>query len=128
GRASLEEMVEAARRRGYRYIAITDHSKRVTMAKGLNAARLRAHWKNIEKLDSQLNGMTLLRGVEVDILEDGSLDLSDDVLKEADWVVASIHYGQNQPSQRLTRRLLNAIRNPYVHAIGHLTGRRIGKR
>jgi DNA polymerase (family 10) len=128
GRASLEAMVLAAKRRGHKYIAITDHSKRVTMANGLDARRLRAHWKSIDELASRIKGMTVLKGVELDILEDGTLDLPDDVLAEADWVVASIHYGQNQPRERITRRLLNAIRSPYVHAIGHPTGRLIGKR
>jgi DNA polymerase (family 10) len=128
GRASLEEMVEGAKKRGYQYIAITDHSKRVTMAKGLDAPRLRQHWKMIERLADKIKGLTLLKGVEMDILEDGRLDLPDDVLKEADWVIASIHYGQTQPREKITQRLLNAIRNPYVHAIGHPTGRLIGRR
>ncbi len=128
GRASLEEMVAAAKERGHSYIAITDHSKRVTMARGLDARRLRQHWRAIDKLAGKVRGITLLKGVELDILEDGKLDLPDDVLKEADWVVASIHYGQRQPRDQITRRLLNAIRNPYVHAIGHPTGRLIGKR
>jgi DNA polymerase (family 10) len=128
GRATLEEMVAAARKRGYAYIAITDHSKRVTMAHGLDARRLRKHWKAIDELASKTRGMTILKGVELDILEDGRLDLPDDVLAEADWVVASIHYGQGQPREQITKRLLNAIRNPYVHAIGHPTGRLIGKR
>jgi DNA polymerase (family 10) len=128
GRALLEEMVAAAQQRGYSYIAITDHSKRVTMAKGLDARRLRQQWKAIDKLATKVSGITILKGVELDILEDGTLDLPDDVLREADWVVASIHYGQNQPRERITRRLLNAIQHPYVHAIGHPTGRLIGKR
>ena len=128
GRASLEEMVEAAKKRGYSYIAITDHSKRVTMARGLDGTRLRKHWKNIDKLADKVKGITLLKGVEMDILEDGAMDLPDDVLKEADWVVASIHYGQNQPREKITQRLLNAIKNPYVSVIGHPTGRLIGKR
>jgi len=128
GRASLEQMVEAAKKRRYTYIAITDHSKRVTMARGLDAARLRKHWKNIDKLAAEVKGITILKGVEMDILEDGSMDLPDDVLRQADWVVASIHYGQNQPREKITHRLLNAIRNPYVSVIGHPTGRLIGKR
>ena len=128
GRASLEEMVEAARKHGHAYVAITDHSKRVTVAKGLDARRLRQHWKAIDELAGKVRGITVLKGVELDILEDGTLDLPDDVLAEADWVVASIHYGQSQPRAQITRRLLNAIRNPYVHAIGHPTGRLIGKR
>jgi DNA polymerase (family 10) len=128
GRASLEEMVAAAKARGHSYIAITDHSKRVTMARGLDGRRLRQHWQTIDKLAGKTRGLTILKGVELDILEDGSLDLPDDVLKDADWVVASIHYGQQQPREQITRRLLNAIRNPYVFAIGHPTGRLIGKR
>jgi DNA polymerase (family 10) len=128
GRASLEEMVQAAKTRGYAYIAITDHSKRVTMARGLDARRLRQHWRAIDELAGKVKGLTLFKGVELDILEDGTLDLPDDVLAEADWVVASIHYGQNQPREQITRRLLNAIRCPYVHAIGHPTGRLIGQR
>ena len=128
GRSSIEEMIQAAKTRGYKYIAITDHSKRVTMAKGLDAVRLRRHWKDIEKAASSVRGITVLRGVELDILENGKLDLPDSVLAEADWVVASIHYGQNQSEKQITRRIVNAIRSPHVDAIGHPTGRLIGKR
>ena len=128
GRASLEEMIQAAKKRGYAYIAITDHSKRVTMARGLDARRLREHWKNIETAAAGVKGITVLKGVEVNILEDGRLDLSDDVLSEADWVVASLHYGQEQPREKITERILNAIRCRYVSAIGHPTGRLIGRR
>jgi DNA polymerase (family 10) len=128
GRASLAEMIAAAQKLGRRYIAITDHSKRVTMARGLDARRLRQEWRAIDKLSASLRGITLLKGVELDILEDGSLDLPDTVLREADWVVAAIHYGQNQSREKITQRLLNAIRNPYVSAIAHPTGRIIGKR
>ncbi len=128
GRSSIEDMIRAAKARGHRYIAITDHSKRVTMAKGLDARRLRQHWANIEKASQAISGLTVLRGVELDILENGKLDLPDSVLAEADWVVASIHYGQNQSEKQITQRLLNAIRSPHVDAIGHPTGRLIGKR
>lgn len=128
GRSSIEEMIQAAARCGYQYIAITDHSKRVTMAKGLDSRRLRQHWKAIDEAAKTIQGITVLKGVELDILEDGTLDLPDRVLAEADWVVASIHYGQNQSEKQITRRLLNAIRNPHVDAIGHPTGRLIGKR
>jgi DNA polymerase (family 10) len=128
GRSSIEEMIRAAKARGYKYIAITDHSKRVTMAKGLDAARLRRHWKAIEKAASCIKGISVLRGVELDILENGKLDLPDSVLAEADWVVASIHYGQNQSEKQITQRLINAIRSRHVDAIGHPTGRLIGKR
>lgn len=128
GRSSIADMIEAAKARGYKYIAITDHSKRVTMAKGLDARRLRKHWADIEEAAAGVKGITVLKGVEMDILEDGSLDLSDDVLKDADWVLASIHYGQNQSAEQITRRIVNAIRCPHVDAIAHPTGRLIGKR
>jgi DNA polymerase (family 10) len=128
GRSSIVDMIQAAKERGYKYIAITDHSKRVTMAKGLDARRLRKHWRDIEDAAAEVKGMTVLKGVEMDILEDGRLDLPGDVLKEADWVLASIHYGQNQSQEQITRRIVNAIRSPYVHAIAHPTGRLIGKR
>jgi DNA polymerase (family 10) len=128
GEASLEEMVEACRARGYAYCAITDHSKRVTMANGLNPKRLRAQWKAIDALNARLRGFTVLKSVELDILENGKLDLPDDVLAEADYVVASIHYGMNQPEKEITRRLLVAVRHPSVDAIGHPTGRLLGRR
>jgi DNA polymerase (family 10) len=128
GEASLEQMVEACRARGYAYCAITDHSKRVTMALGLDAKRLRAQWKTIDAWNARARGFTILRSVELDILEDGTLDLPDDVLAEADYVVASIHYGMTQDEPTLTRRVLGAIAHPGVDAIGHPTGRRVGKR
>jgi len=128
GKATLEEMAAAAQARGLDYIAITDHSKRVTMANGLNAARLRKQWKEIDRLNERLTGFRVLKGVEVDILEKGGLDLADDVLAEADWVVASVHYGQNQPREQITARILGALANPYVSAIAHPTGRIINRR
>jgi len=128
GRASLQEMVAAAKKRGYEYVAITDHSKRVTMARGLDGRRLRLHWNEIGELNRKVKGINVLKGVEVDILETGSLDLPDEILAEADWVIASIHYGQSQSRELITKRLLNAIRNPHVDAIGHLSGRLIGRR
>jgi DNA polymerase (family 10) len=98
------------------------------MAKGLDAARLRRHWKDIENAAMNIRGLTVLHGVELDILENGKLDLPDSVLAEADWVVASIHYGQNQSEKQITQRIVGAIRSPHVDAIGHPTGRLIGKR
>jgi DNA polymerase (family 10) len=128
GRAELSEMVEAAKKRGYAYLAITDHSQRVSMARGLDPKRLRSQWRAIDQLRARTTGITILKGVELDILENGKLDLPDDVLAEADWVIASIHYGQGQPKEQITRRLLNAIEHPLVHAIAHPTGRLIGQR
>jgi DNA polymerase (family 10) len=121
-------MAAAAKDRGLQYIAITDHSKRVSMAGGLDAKRLRQQWAEIDKLNRRLHGITLLKGVEVDILEHGGLDLDDDVLAEADWVVASVHYGQNQPREQITRRVVEALENPHVSALGHPTGRMLNKR
>ncbi len=128
GAATLEEMVAAAQRRGLDYIAVTDHSKRVTMANGLDADRLRRQWEAIDRLNQTLTGFTILKGVEVDILERGGLDLDDDVLAEADWVVASVHYGQNQPRDQITGRILDALDHPAVSAIAHPTGRLINRR
>lgn len=128
GRASLEEMVAAAQDRGLKYIAITDHSKRVSMANGLDATRLRAQWAEIDRLNKGLRGFVVLKGVEVDILEKGGLDLEDEVLAEADWVVASLHYGQQQPREQITRRIVDALANPHVCAIAHPTGRLINRR
>lgn len=128
GAATIAEMVEAAKARGLKYIAITDHSKRVSMANGLDATRLRAHWKEIDKVRKQMTGIKVLCGVECDILEDATLDLADDVLAEADWVIAVLHYGLKQPREQIMKRLMAAIRNPHVSALGHLTGRMLGKR
>lgn len=129
GENSLEEMAHAARMRGLQYIAITDHSKRVSMARGLDEAKLRDQWRQIDAFNQKSDGLFwVFKGVEVDILENGTLDISDDCLSEADWVTASIHYGQRQPREQITERLLNAIHNPHVHAISHPTGRLISRR
>lgn len=128
GTATISEMILAAKARGLKYIAITDHSKRVSMANGLDAGRLRQHWREIDKVRSQISGIEVLRGIECDILEDGTLDLDDEVLSEADWVIAVLHYGLRQPQDQIDLRLLNAIRNPYVSIIGHPSARIINKR
>jgi DNA polymerase (family 10) len=127
GKATMGEMVEAARAIGYAYIAITDHSKRMSMA-GLQIDELRAQWKDIDRLNGKLRGVRVLKSVEMDILENGKLDLPDDVLAEADYVVATIHYGLKQTERQLTDRLLAAIENRWVDAIGHPTGRRLPDR
>jgi DNA polymerase (family 10) len=129
GGATLDEMVEAARQRGLKYIAITDHSKRVSMANGLNAERLRAQWKQIDALNKKVGkDFSILKGIECDILESGELDLPDDVLAEADWVVCSVHYGQKQPREKITERIVGALANEHVDCIAHPTGRLIGRR
>ena len=124
----IEEMIEAAKARKRKYIAITDHSKRVTMAGGLDAKRLRAHWKQIDKIRGSVSGIEVLCGIECDILEDATLDLPDDVLAEADWVIAVLHYGLKQPREQIDARLMTAVQNPHVDVIGHPSGRLIGKR
>jgi len=128
GRASIEEMARQARKSGLEYFAITDHSRRLAMAHGLDPKRLREQAREIERIQAQLSGIRLLRGTEVDILEDGSLDLPDDALAELDWVVASVHYQLEQSPREMTRRLIEAVRNPNVDVIGHPSGRLIGHR
>jgi len=133
GEATLAEMVRAAVERGLSYIAITDHGQRVTMARGLDRGRLLKQWDEIDRLNESLaeDGrppIVVLKGIEVDMLEKGGLDLPDDVLARADWVVASLHYGQNQPRERITARIVEAIENPHVCVIGHPTGRLINRR
>jgi DNA polymerase (family 10) len=123
GRASIEQMATRARAAGLEYLAVTDHSQRLAMARGLDPARLREQWREIEQVGKGLHGITLLRGIEVDILEDGSLDLPDEVLAELDWVVASVHYKLGQSSQEMTQRMITAIRNPQIDVIGHPSGR-----
>ncbi len=129
GKASLEEMVEAAKKRGLKYIAITDHSQRVSMANGLDAERLLQQWAKIDEFNEQHDDSFLvLKGIECDILEQGGMDLPDDVLCQADWVLASVHYGQRQSRQQITERILGALENPAVNAIAHPTGRLLNRR
>lgn len=129
GKASIMEMVEAAKSRGMKYIAITDHSKRVSMANGLDAERTLEQWAEIDVLNKELGrSFTLLKGIECDILEKGGMDLPDEVLEQADWVMASIHYGQTQSRDKLTKRMVDAIAHPSVSAISHPTGRILNKR
>ena len=128
GKGTIDEMAEAARALGYQYIAITDHSKRVTMALGFDAKRLREQWRSIDERNATSRGFTILKSIELDILENGKLDLPDHVLAEADYVVATIHYGLTQTEKELTRRLVHAAEHPWVDAIGHPTGRMLGKR
>jgi len=128
GRSSIEEMARRARELGLEYFAVTDHSRRVAMAHGLDAGRLREQWQEIDRVAGKLKGIRILRGIEVDILDDGKLDLPDDVLGELDWVVASLHYNLRGSSVEMTRRLVNAIRNKNVDVIGHPSSRLVGHR
>ena len=127
GKATLAEMVEAARALRYEYIAITDHSPRTSMA-GQTPEEIRAQWKVIDGLNKGMRGFRVLKSVEMDILESGKLDLPDDLLAQADYVVATIHYGLKQSERQLTDRLLSAIQSPWVDAIGHPTGRIVPER
>jgi DNA polymerase (family X) len=128
GRNTLVEMAKAAQTRGYEYLAICDHSKRVAMAHGLDAKRLREQIRQIDRLNRKLNGITLLKSCEVDILENGSLDLPNEILKELDLTVCSIHYRLNLPAKQQTERILRAMDNPFFRILGHPTGRLINQR
>ncbi|MBV8052401.1 MAG: DNA polymerase/3'-5' exonuclease PolX [Acidobacteriaceae bacterium] len=123
GRNTIEEMAEAAQERGYKYIAITDHSKNLAFANGLDDARAVEHIRRIRAVSEKSDGITIFAGVEVDILADGSLDLSDSVLEQMDLVIASVHSHFNQSPAEMTTRLLKAIENPNTSFIGHPTGR-----
>jgi DNA polymerase (family 10) len=128
GRATLEQMAEAARQRGYAYLAITEHSRSLAMARGLDPVRLRQQIAAIDRLNETSGGLRLLKAIELDILEDGSLDLPDDVLAELDLTVCSIHSRFNLPRDRQTERLLRAMDNRHFHILAHPTGRLIGER
>jgi DNA polymerase (family 10) len=128
GRATVLEMGQAARDRGYDYLAICDHTPAVGAVRGLTADEVRRQAFEIEDANEQLAPFRLLRGVECDILRDGSLDLPDDVLAELDWVQASVHGGQRMQRDELTRRVEEALRNPYVRCLSHPMGRMIGRR
>jgi DNA polymerase (family 10) len=123
GRNTIEEMAEAAQARGYKYMAITDHSKNLAFANGLDDARALAHIQKIREANQKIGGITIFAGIEVDILADGDLDLSDDVLAQMDVVIASVHSVFNQEPAKMTERLLKAIGNPNTLIIGHPTGR-----
>jgi DNA polymerase (family X) len=123
GRNTIVEMAEAARERGYKYMAITDHSKNLAFANGLDDARAVEHISRIRATGEKFEGIRIFAGIEVDILGDGSLDLSDSVLEQMDLVIASVHSHFNQSAEEMTARLLKAIENPNVSIIGHPTGR-----
>ncbi|MGA2099444.1 MAG: DNA polymerase/3'-5' exonuclease PolX [Candidatus Sulfotelmatobacter sp.] len=123
GKNTISEMAEAAKARGYKYMAITDHSKNLAFANGLDDKRAVEHIQRIRDANKQIDGIKIFAGIEVDILADGELDLSDDVLAQMDVVIASVHSVFNQESAKMTERLIKAIENPNTSIIGHPTGR-----
>jgi DNA polymerase (family 10) len=128
GRATLREMALAAKARSHQYLAITDHSRRVTMAHGLDPRRLARQIDEIDRLNAELSGIRLLKGIEIDILEDGRLDLPDSILARLDLVVGAVHSKFDLPRARQTERILAAMDNPYFTILAHPTGRLIGAR
>ncbi|MCM3215128.1 DNA polymerase/3'-5' exonuclease PolX [Niallia taxi] len=128
GAFSIEEMIEANRQRGYKYMAITDHSFYLKVANGLSPERLKEQLDKIKALNEKYDDITILAGVEMDILPDGSLDYDDELLEQMDIVIASIHSAFSQPKKKIMERLGTALRNKNVDIIAHPTGRKIGKR
>ncbi len=128
GAYGIEDMAVAARELGYEYLAVTDHSKSLRIASGLSEERLREQLEEIGRLKDRISGIRILSGIEVDILPDGGLDFSDDILRRLDLVIASIHSGFNQSREENTGRLVEACRNPEVDIIGHPRGRLLGRR
>jgi len=128
GRHTIAQMVEAGRKRGYHYMAISDHSERLRVASGVSANDLKKKRKEIDQLNKKYNDFRILFGTEVEIDTDGNLDYNKKILSEFDIVIAAIHSGFEQSPEKLTRRLIKACQNPYVHIIAHPTGVHIGKR
>ena len=128
GHHSLREMAEAAKRLGYAYLAITDHSKRVAIVHGMDEKRLRRQLDAIDRLNARLDGIRVLKGVEVDILEDGTLDMNDSVLKQLDLTVCAVHSGFRLSRDKQTERVIRAMDNPYFNILAHPTGRLINQR
>jgi DNA polymerase (family 10) len=128
GKNSIEEMLDGCLARGYEYFAITDHSKALAMTGGLDAARLREQWDEIAEIAARRNEIRILRGMEVDILADGSLDLEDEMLEQLDLVLVSVHSRFDLPAAEQTRRVLRAVEHPAVHVLAHPTGRLINRR
>src|ERR1039457_801775 len=123
GRATLLEMAEAARIQGYEYIAITDHSKALAMANGLDEKRVVAFARQVREINREAIGIRGFSGIECDILKDGAMDLADDALGELDLVIGSVHSHMNQEGAERTGRLLRALECPHLRIIGHPTGR-----
>ena len=128
GTAPIEEMAAAAEACGYQYMALTDHSRRQTMSHGLDPARVARQIREVDKINAKLKGFTILKGIEVDILKDGGLDLPDSTLEKLDVVVASVHSFFDLTRDKQTERIIRALQNPHVSILGHPTGRLIGTR
>lgn len=128
GSSSIEEVARAAQKKGYQYVAICDHSKSLKITHGLDESRLLKQMEEIDCLNERMKGFQILKGTEVDILSDGKLDFSDKVMEKLDVVVASVHSGFKQDKERMTRRIIRALENPYIHVLGHPTGRLLGAR
>ncbi|HHY29552.1 MAG TPA: DNA polymerase/3'-5' exonuclease PolX [Syntrophaceticus sp.] len=125
---TLEELAQSAQERGYRYLAVTDHSRSLRIARGLTEERVREQQEEIRRLNQGFTDFRLLAGIEVEILPDGSLDFEDELLAEMDIVIASVHSGFKQDRKTITRRVLSALQNEHVDIIGHPTGRLLGRR
>lgn len=128
GKNTLAEMVEACAGRGYEYIAVTDHTRAVRVAGGLTKAGFHKQSRAIDAIQKKVTGLVILKGAEVDILDDGSLDLDEETLRELDVVIVSVHSRFNMPKAAMTRRIVRALKHPRVHILGHPTGRLIGRR
>ncbi|PZX07008.1 DNA polymerase (family 10) [Psychrobacillus insolitus] len=128
GAHSIEEMIEASRTKGYSHIVITDHSNYLKVANGLSKERLLKQMETIKEINAKYTDIEVFSGTEMDILPDGSLDFEDEILKQLDFVIASIHSSFSQPQEKIMERLQTAMKNPYVHMIAHPTGRIIEQR
>ncbi len=128
GNATIEDMARAARERGYEYVAICDHSPRVTIAHGLSPQRFMQQMEEIDRLNGRLEGFTVLKGAEVDILEDGSLDLPDDLLRQLDLTVCAVHYHFRLSKTKQTERIIRAMDHPAFNILAHPTGRMLNER
>jgi DNA polymerase (family 10) len=128
GTASLEEMALAAKKLGWEYFGVADHSQSLTIARGLSPVTVRKQWEEIDRLNHRLEGVTILKGTEVDILEDGSLDYDDELLAGFDYVVGSIHTLFGMPEEQMTARVCKALEHPALTMLGHSTGRLLLRR
>jgi DNA polymerase (family 10) len=128
GQLSIEQMARAAQAQGLKYLAVTDHSRGLGVVGGLNEDTIQQQWVEIDQVNRKLRGFKVLKGLELEVKADGTLNMSDEILERLDICLASTHTAQKQPREKITARVLNAMRHPFVDAIAHPTGRLIGKR